>query len=191
MFKLIDYSADLNLESFYQNAKFRGYENNSTRSIMIDSFKKEEDFKLWILYYNNIAVGSTATHSLDIFPNSYRICVRTCVFTDLLPSHHTLRTLNNIREHQHITAQFFMPACVNYCPIEADLYITSHLSNVASQRLVHEIFCPVLEQQGCLKKAHEVEYRGHLQTFWKLDKFKFMQQLSLYPQWSVSFYNQQ
>jgi hypothetical protein len=186
MFKLIDYSTDLNLDTFYQNARSRGYDNNGSESILVNSFRNEHDFKLWILYYNGIAVGSTATHSLGILPNSYRICVRTCVFTDLLPTHHTLRTINNIRQHQHVTAQFFIPACVLYCPIESDLYITTHSSEIASQRLVHEIFCPTLAEQGCLEKTHELDYRGHVQTFWKLDKFKFMQQLDQFPKWNFS-----
>lgn len=191
MLKLVEYTEDLQLDDFYKNALSRGYENNSSKSIMIDSLNNEWDYKVWILYNNDIAVGATASHSLDILPNSYRICTRTCLFTDMLPTHHTLRTRNNIREHQHITAQYFIPACIEFCPVESDLYITSHPSPVASQNLVHKIFCPTLEKTGCLQKTHELFYRGHLQSFWKLNKVEFMKQLALYPRWNASFYNQQ
>jgi hypothetical protein len=191
MLKLIEYSDDLNLDEFYRNALIRGYYNNSSKSIMVDSLKSDWDYKVWILYNGEQAIGATAAHSLDIIPNSYRICARTCLFTDLMPSHRNLRTLNNIREHQHITAQYYIPQCVEYCPVECDLYITSHPSEIASQKLVHDIFCPILEDKGCLEKTHELMYRGHLQTFWKLNKVEFMKQLQQYPRWSASFYNQQ
>lgn len=191
MLKTIEYSESLNLNDFYAYAKAKGYENNSNKVIMIDSLSKEKDYKLWILMYDDKAVGCTATHSLDILPNAYRICARTCIFTDLLPKNHTLRTVNNIREHQHITAQYFIPLCVEYCPMNSDLYITTNKSLVASQRLVHSVFCPTLEKTGCLEKTHELEYRGHLQTFWKLNKIEFMKQLNQYPRWNASFYNQQ
>jgi len=190
MLRTIEYTDDLDLTDFYLGARTRGYENNANKSIMIDSLKKEWDYKIWILYYNDVAVGCTATHSLDILPNAYRICARTCAFTDLLPVHN-VRTTNNIRNHQHVTAQFYIPQCIEYCPIESDLYITTHASEVASQRQVHTIFCPTLEKIGCLEKTHELEYRGHIQTFWKLNKIEFMRQLNSYPRWSVSFYNQQ
>ena len=183
MLKLIEYHDGLKLDDFYSNALIRGYDNNSSKSIMIDSLRNEWDYKIWILYHADQAIGATATHSLDIIPNSYRICARTCVFTDLLPNHHNLRTLNNIREHQHITAQYYIPQCIEYCPLEVDLYITSHPSDLASQKLVHEIFCPILQEQGCLEKTHKLDYRGHVQTFWKLNKVEFMKQLQLYPRW--------
>lgn len=191
MLKTIEYTKSLNLNDFYDYARVKGYENNSNKNIMVDSLSKEKDYKLWILTYNDVAVGCTATHSLDILPNAYRICARTCIFTDLLPKNHTLRTVNNIREHQHITAQYFIPLCIEYCPINFDLYITTNKSVVASQRLVHSVFCPTLEKTGCLEKTHELEYRGHLQTFWKLNKIEFMKQLNQYPRWNASFYNQQ
>jgi hypothetical protein len=184
MYKLVEYNDRLDLTSFYENASNRGFDNNSNKKILIDSFSKEHDSCIWILYYNDVPAGSVAAHSLDIFDKiSYRICARTCVFTDLLPIR-TLRSLGNtILKHQNITAQFYIPKCIEYCPVDSDLYITTNNSEIASQRQVHQIYCPALEKSGVLTKTHELMYRGHIQTFWKLDREIFLSQLNSYPRW--------
>ncbi|MFY8212415.1 MAG: hypothetical protein ACOVLB_07120 [Candidatus Nanopelagicus sp.] len=181
---------ELDLTNFYHEALSRGFLNNANRKMLVDGFLSERDKAVWILYFNNVAAGSVAAHSLDIFDKpSYRICARTCVFTNLLPFKH-LRTLKHtVQQHQNITAQFYIPQCIEYCPIDSDLYITTNVSKVASQRLVHEIYCPALEQQGCLEKTYELEYRGHLQTFWKLNKDEFTNQLRTVPHWDNLFIN--
>ena len=184
MYKLINYSDDLDLNSFYANALKRGFVNNSSKKTMIDCFANERDWHVWILYQNDEAIGSVATHSLDVIgPNAYRICARTCSFAEARPRH-ALITINRlINEHQNLTAQFFIPACIEYCPSDSDLYITSNESKVASQRQVHTIYCPTLEKSGVLTKTHELEYRGHVQSFWKLNKELFLEQLNSYPRW--------
>jgi hypothetical protein len=57
------------------------------------------------------------------------------------------------------------------------MYITSHASKVGTQRLVHTVWGPTLEKTGVLIRAFEKEYRGHVQTFWKLNPDTFLTQL--------------
>ena len=183
MFKLIEYNSGLDLTEFYENALSRGYLNNSNRHIMVESLCYEDNWNVWLLEYNNQYVGAMGAHTLSLFDRpSYRICTRTCVFTDLLPIN-SIRTRQNIKEHQHYVAQYYIPKCIEWCPTDSDLYITSHDSEDASQRQVHTIFCPLLAESGVLTKTHELEYRGHLQTFWKLDRDIFLNQLNSYPRW--------
>ena len=183
MYSLVKWSPDLDLTEFYAEADRRGFVNNASRQMLIDSLTKEREWCVWILYYNNMAVGSVGAHSLpELGPNAYRICTRTCVFTDLLP-YHQLRALTyTIKQHQNITAQFFIPACIEWAK-DADLYISSHPSDVGTQRLVHKIYCPALVETGALERTCELEYRGHLQTFWKLNVDVFNQQLNQLPRW--------
>jgi len=183
MYSLVKWSPDLDLTEFYAEAGRRGFVNNASRQMLIDSLTKEREWCVWILYYNNMAVGSVGAHSLpELGPNAYRICTRTCVFTDLLP-YHQLRALTyTIKQHQNITAQFFIPACIEWAK-DADLYISSHPSDVGTQRLVHKIYCPALVETGALERTCELEYRGHLQTFWKLNVDVFNQQLNQLPRW--------
>lgn len=184
MFNLVEYNDNLDLAKFYEDAKERGFVNNSSKKAMIDCFANERDWKVWILYDNTDAVGSVAAHSLDIIgPNAYRICARTCTFAEARPSHGLITVRRLILEHQNLTAQFFIPKCIEYCPTDSDLYITSNESKVASQRQVHEIYCPTLAKTGLLTKTHELEYRGHVQSFWKLDREIFFSQLSKYNRW--------
>ena len=184
MYKLIEWSEDLDLNYFYAEADRRGFENNSSQKVMIDCFKNEREFKAWILYKDDLPVGSVAAHSLDILgPNAYRICVRTCAFTEYRPISGLLTVNRMIREHQHITPQFYIPACIEWAGVENDLYISSNNSPVGTQRMVHNIYCPTMEKMGLLKKTHDIEYRGHLQSFWKLDSKKFLQDLERYPRW--------
>lgn len=182
-FKIIEWSSDLNLTSFYAEAEKRGFHNNASQKMLVDCFTNEKEKQVWILLYNNNPVGSVAAHSLDILPNAYRICARTCVFTDKLPFHQ-LRSLNyTCQQHQNITAQFFIPKCIEWAGKDKDMYITSHASEIGTQRLVHNIYCPALEKTGVLAKEMEIEYRGHLQTFWKINVDVFYHQLNLLPRW--------
>jgi hypothetical protein len=183
MYSLVKWSPDLDLTEFYAEADRRGFVNNASRQMLIDSLTKECEWCVWILYYNNMAVGSVGAHSLpELGLNAYRICTRTCVFTDLLP-YHQLRALTyTIKQHQNITAQFFIPACIEWAK-DADLYISSHPSDVGTQRLVHKIYCPALVETGALERTCELEYRGHLQTFWKLNVDVFYEQLNQRPRW--------
>jgi hypothetical protein len=178
MYKVIPWSSDLELSAFYKEADKRGFVNNNSQQSMIDCFRNEKEWQVWILYYNDIAVGSVAAHSID---EGYRICARTCVLTDLIPTS-TLRTRNQIINHQHVTAQFLMPACIEWVG-NNDMYITSHPSEVGTQRLVHKIWGPALESTGALTRAFEKNYRGHVQTFWKLNKDVFLEQLNKVPKW--------
>jgi len=129
MYKITPWSTDLDLTEFYQIAESKGFYNNSSQKALVDCFNNEREKSVWILYYNNKAAGSVAAHSLDILgKNSYRICARTCVFTDLLP----LQQLRSLRftcqYHQNITGQFYIPTCIEWAPSGSDFYITSNNS---------------------------------------------------------------
>jgi hypothetical protein len=184
MYNLIRWTEPLRLTEFYLEAERRGFENNANRKMLIDSLAKEQEWAVWILYYNNIAVGSVGAHSLpELGPNAYRICARTCVFTDMLP-YKQLRGLKyTCQQHQNITAQFFIPQCIEWAGADKDLYITSHPSHIGTQRLVHNIYCPALVETGALERTCEMEYRGHTQTFWKLNVSVFLEQLNRLPRW--------
>jgi hypothetical protein len=185
MYKIVPWNKDLDLSNFYQDAEKRGFFNNASEKMLIGSFKNEKEKQVWILYYNDEPIGSVAAHSLDIFSdqNSYRIAARTCVFSDKLPLT-SLRTPKQIIEHQHVTAQLLIPACIEWAGIDKNLYITSHPSPVGTQKLVHNIFCPLLERSGVLKKIVDKDYRGHVQTFWKLEPQLFLDQLNKFGRWS-------
>jgi len=179
VYKIIPWSESLDLTEFYKQANQRGFVNNNSQHTMVDCFRNEREWCVWILYYNDQAVGSVAAHSID---EGYRICARTCVLTDLLPTT-TLRTRNQIIEHQHVTAQFLMPVCIDWVGNSGNMYITSHPSEVGTQRLVHRIWGPALESTGALTRAFEKEYRGCNQTFWKLNTSVFLEQLNKVPRW--------
>jgi hypothetical protein len=183
MYKIIPWNEDLDLTEFYANASARGFENNSSQSKLKDCFKNEREKQVWILYYNNDAVGSVAAHSFDeMGQNSYRIAARTCVFSDMLPIRH-LRTRNQIVTHQHVTSQFLIPACIEWAPVGSNLYITSNENQIGTQRLVHNIFAPAMEQTGQMKKVCEMYYRGTHQTVWQLFPDRFYEELNKYPRW--------
>jgi hypothetical protein len=185
MYKLIPWSSDLDLSAFYAEAERCGFTNNSSQQVMVDCFAKEERSCVWILYRDDRAVGSVAAHSLpELGLNSYRICARTCIFADARPIH-ALGTANRqIKEHQNLTAQFFIPMCIEWCGADSNMYISSHPSEVGKQRPVHNIYCPTLVKTGTLERTCELEYRGHLQTFWKLKVNTFLTQLNQYPRWN-------
>jgi hypothetical protein len=187
MYNLVRWSTDLDLNEFYATANYKGFTNNSSQKMLVDSLAKEQEWCVWILYYNDQAVGSIGAHSFpEMGENSYRIAARTCVFTDKLPGAYGngLRTISVITEHQNPTAQFLIPACIEWAPAGADLYITSNKSAVGTQRLVHRIFGPAMEKLGLMKCITEMEYRGTSQTVWQLFPDKFLKDLENFPKWN-------
>jgi hypothetical protein len=182
-YNLVPWSEQLDLTEFYQQAHERGFENNSSQHMLVDCFRKEDSWAVWMLYYNDVVAGSVAAHSLDFLKNSYRICARTCVLTNLLPLDHLRSLKYTCQQHQNVTAQFFIPQCIEWAGANNDLYITTHPSGVGTQKLVHNIYCPALEKTGALTRSFEKEYRSHLQTFWKLNVDVFLQQLNELPRW--------
>jgi len=185
MYKIVPWSQELDLTEFYAEANRRGFVNNSSQKSMVDCFNNEREKQVWILYQDDRAIGSVAAHSFDdvMGPDSYRICARTCTFAEARPSSGLVTVNRLIKEHQNLTAQFLIPTCMAWTPPWADLYITSNESKEASQRLVHNIYFPTLEKQGTVTRVKDVEYRGHIQTVWRLNCFEFVRQLELYPRW--------
>ena len=182
MYKLIPWSENLDLAEFYVEAEKRGFENNSSQRALVDCFNNESRSQVWILYQSDRAVGSVAAHSLELFgTNAYRICARTCTFAEARPSHGLITRRRLIEQHQNLTAQFFIPACIDWCGADSDMYISSHPSTVGTQRIVHTVYCPTLEKIGTVTRAGDYMYRGHSQTFWRLNTQVFLNQLGQYP----------
>ena len=183
-FKIVPWTAELDLTDFYATATVKGFTNNASRKMLVDSLAKEKEWCVWILYYNNTAIGSVGAHSFPEMGNdAYRIAVRTCVFSDHIPIP-SIRTRNQIVTHQHVTSQFLIPACIEWTPPWASLYITSNENSVGTQRLVHNIFGPAMEATGQMKRIKEIDYRGIKQTVWELYANKFLEQLEKYPRWN-------
>jgi len=186
MYKVIPWTPDLDLTEFYAEAKKRGFENNASQKSLVDCFNNEKYKQVWILYYNDQAVGSVAAHSFpEMGEDAYRIAARTCVFTDKLPGTYGqgLRTISVITDHQNPTAQFLIPTCIEWTPPWADLYITSNENTVGTQRLVHKIFGPAMEHLGLMKEVKQIDYRGTKQTVWQLFPDKFLKDLEKFPRW--------
>ena len=186
-FKIIPWHKDLDLSQFYETALQKGFVNNASQKMLVDSFNNEREKQVWILYFKDVAIGSVAAHSFDdvMGPNTYRIAARTCVFTDHLMGAYSnaLRTKSVITENQNPTAQFLIPTCIEWCPAGSRMFITSNESNVGTQRRVHNIFGPLMEKHGMMSRVKEVEYRGHIQTIWELFPDKFYEVLNKYPRW--------
>jgi hypothetical protein len=183
MFEIKPWTPELDLAEFYATAEAKGFTNNASQKMLVDSLAKEKEWCVWILYYNNKAVGSVGAHSFpEMGDDAYRIAARTCVFSDALPMG-TLRTRNQIVTHQHVTSQFLIPICIEWSPPWAKLYITSNQSSVGTQRLVHNIFGPAMEATGQMKRIKEIDYRGTKQTVWELFPKRFLEELNRNPKW--------
>ena len=183
MYKLVDWSVDLDLTDFYAEAAQRGFENNSSQRAMIDCFDNELKKKVWILFQDDKAIGSVAAHSFDIMgPNSYRVLARTCTFGTARPHSGLITRQRLIAEHQNLTDQFLLPACIEWAGKD-NIYATSNDSRVASQRLVHRYYFPTLEEIGIVEKVKDLNYRNTDQTVWKINADAFLKNLERYPRW--------
>lgn len=181
MYKIVPYSDSLDLEEFYSMATNRGFYNNNSKQVLVDTFSHCDRYQTWMLYYNNRAVGSVSAHSLEelgILGNSYRIGARLCSFDHLIGDRKTLRTRNTVLvNHQSLTSQFLVPICIEWAGRNKNLYLSTNENKVGTQRLVHQIACPVWKKTRILDNPIELEYRTAIQSFWKLDVENFYNQL--------------
>lgn len=184
-YKLIPFSDTIDLAEFYSEAERRGFKNNSSRQMLVDSIASEREWRAWILYCNNEIVGTTAAHSFDeMGKDSYRIAVRSCAFTDRMPIKR-LRTRTGIIEHQHVSPQFFMTAGIEWAGKDKNFYITSNKNSWGTQQRVHRTWAPTLAKTGCLENCGEIFYRGVEQTVWKVSVDVFYSQLEKYGRWPI------
>ncbi len=187
MYQIKEYKQGMDLSIFYQLCLERGFMNNSSPLRLIDTFKQQKFYKLWILFYNNLPVGTTAAHEFDeiMGENSYRICVRTCLLRKMIPIKH-IRTKDGIINHQNIVSQIFIPVTLNALPNNSKCYITSSDKNEASMKQVNGIWTKLLSKQGVLERVKDVFYRGANQTVWLLNNERFLKQLNQYSRWEYS-----
>ena len=185
-FQLIEWNENLNLSTFYAEAERRGHVNNSSQKSMVDCFRNEDRAQVWILYKDDIAIGSVAAHTFpEMGTDAYRILTRTCVLDGVIPNNG--KGLGSgrwyIQEHQNTTCQFFVPKMIEWCGTNSQMYATSNELDGGSQRKVHKIYFPLLERQGEFTRATELFYRGTTQTVWKLNPEVFLTNLNKYPRW--------
>lgn len=185
MFKLVEWNKDLDLTEFYAEADRRGFKNNNSQKTMIDCFRNEREWNVWILYQNDRAIGSVAAHSFDdvMGPNTYRILTRVCTFGEARPHNGLVKAHRLCAEHQNLNDQFLLPQCLEWVGGRGRCFATSNASKEASQRLVHSIYFPTLAKVGVVSKIKEVHYRHTDQTVWEIHPNKFYENLERYPRW--------
>jgi len=184
MYTIQEYNENIDLSSYYKLAHDRGFYNNDCKEKLIDTWVHMNRWKVWFLYFNDQIIGSIAAHSLEelgILGDAYRIAARTCTFDDLTGQRNTLRTANTIiAKHQNLTAQMLLPLCIEWAGKDKNLYISSNENDTGTQKYVHRLYCPGLQKIGILEKPIELEYRGAIQSFWKMNVDEFYQQMESY-----------
>lgn len=185
MFKIVEWSKDLDLTDFYNEAERRGFVNNSSQKAMIDCFRNEHEWNAWILYDGDRAIGSVAAHSFDdvMGPNSYRILTRVCTFAEARKDRGLITPKKLVGEHQNLTDQYLLPKCIEWVGNRGRMFATSNASKEASQRLVHSYYFPTLAKLDIVTKIKDVYYRGTEQTVWEIHPKEFYNNLKKYPRW--------
>ena len=185
MFKLVEWTPDLDLTEFYAEATRRGFANNSSQAAMIDCFRNEREWNVWILYNGERAIGSCAAHSFDdvMGLGSYRILTRVCTFAEARKDRGLITPKRLVAEHQNLTDQFLLPQCIKWAG-HGKMYATSNASKIASQRLVHSYYFPTLAKLGIVEKIKDVHYRHTDQTVWQIHPNKFLENLERFPRWT-------
>jgi hypothetical protein len=180
-YELKPFSTELDLADFYAEAERRGHVNNANQKAMVDCFRNEDRAQVWILYKDNVAIGSVAAHTFpEMGLNAYRILTRTCVLEGVIPNNGKgLRTGRvYYQQLQNPISQFFVPKIIEWCGIDSEMYATSNQLDGGSQRKVHNIYFPLYEKQGLFTKVKEIHYRGTTQTVWKLNARTYLDHLS-------------
>ena len=132
MYTVVNWSEELDLGEFYKEAGTRGFANNASQKAMIDCFRNEPEWAAWILYQDDKAVGSVVAHSFTpMGPNAYRVLARTCTFGTARQNGGLITSRKLIAEHQNLTDQFLLPACINWAKWAQD----SNLLMIKAEKL--------------------------------------------------------
>lgn len=184
MHKVVEWNESLDLSDFYSETARRGFVNNSSQQAMIDCFRNEREWNVWILYNGDRAVGSVAAHSFDdVMLGGYRILTRVCTFAEERNGAGLITVKRLVAEHQNLTDQFLLPQCIKWVAGRGRMFATSNASREASQRLVHSYYFPTLEKIGIVSKVKDIHYRNTDQTVWEMHADKFLENLERYPKW--------
>lgn len=184
MYKIVEWSEQLDLTEFYSEATQRGFINNSSQKAMIDCFRNEREWNAWILYNGNRAIGSVAAHSFDdVMPGGYRVLTRVCTFAEERKDKGLITPKRLVAEHQNLTDQFLLPQCIKWVNNRGRIFATSNASKEASQRLVHSYYFPTLAKIGIVSKIKEVHYRHTNQTVWEIHPNAFLENLERFSKW--------
>ena len=174
MYTLKEYYPEMDLSQFYEEARKRNYHNNDSYESMIKPFEDMHSKKILILSYNDKIVGSSISHP---FLDGHRIFARLCVFTDLTPFKRC-GTVKAFKEHQHITARFFLP---EHAKLKGPLYFTTHPEPIAKMKGVHNNATKWFEQAGVVGWLGDMNYRGCVQSVWKVNTQKWLNDMNKYP----------
>lgn len=185
MYKTVEWNESLDLTEFYSEATRRGFVNNSSQKAMIDCFRNEHEWNVWILYNGDRAVGSVAAHSFDdVMPGGYRILTRVCTFAEERKGAGLITPKRLVAEHQNLTDQFLLPQCIEWVAGRGRMFATSNASKEASQRLVHSYYFPTLAKLGIVSKIKDVHYRHTDQTVWEIHPEEFFANLERFERWT-------
>jgi len=182
MFSIKEFSEDLDLREFYKQAEQHGYYNNCNQEVLHDNMKHLKDYKTYILYWEDTAVGSVCLHSLEelniLDENAYRVGARTCILRHLIGGEHKFGMQNyNNNPFSHYTTQLLFPVCIKYCGINTPIYVSTNENEVGTQIKVHRIWTKVMHRWGYLENPIELDYRNNFQSFWKINSEKWITDL--------------
>lgn len=183
--KLETYS-NQDLTQWFKAAESKKYYNNSSPEMLFRLLETEECARLFLLYYKDNVVGNVIAHKIKTLnilgKDAYRIAARLCVISDLIDGDREFKTLRSVNEginHDHVSAQFLYPACIEYAGRNNPLYISTLDDPVASQKVIHKRWAPYWHKMGILDSPIELEYRKKFQSFWKFNVDEFYKTLKL------------
>lgn len=182
MFSIKEFSDQIDLTDFYSKAYEKGYYNNCNQTVLHDNMQHFNDYKTFLLYWDDVVVGSVCLHSLEelniLGENAYRIGARTCVFNELIGGAQKHKVHNyNHRPLNHATAHILLPMCIKYCGLDTPMYISTNNSKIGSQIKVSRVWAKVMSRHGYIYDPVELDYRNNFQTFWKVNAKKWIDDL--------------
>jgi len=174
MYTVKEYHPKMDLNQFYEEARKRNYHNNDSYESMIKPFEDLPDTKIFILYYNNRVVGTSISHP---FLNGYRIFTRLCVFIDMT-HFQGCWTPQIFKRHQHVTPQIFFR---EHSKLKGPLYFTTHSENTGKMTSMHRSVTKWLEECEIINWWGDINYRGCVQSVWKVNTQKWLNDMNKYP----------
>jgi hypothetical protein len=181
MFSIVEFNKNIDLTEFYKQCNLKGFYNNCNEDVLHNNMIHFNDFKVFLLYFNDRCIGSVGLHSLEelgiLGDNAYRIAVRTCILSHLIDGNRLLKVQNYSKAPMnHYASQFLITACINYASGKP-MYISTNDSKVGAQNKVHRTWAKIMNQQGYISDPIDLEYRGKIQSFWKLNEEFYMKNL--------------
>ena len=195
MFNIIQYSDQLDLSEFYQNARDQGFFRHADPSVF--DYDRELRAQAWIIYKDNKPIGSFAAHTAFPRPEfkgqlAYMIWNSMCILQHEPIGKFGPRAFHY--GHQNIMSQIVSPVCIKWVyeqegTDDINMYSAFIENRPPPYNKVADKFHHRYRQSGYVQFYQTSQIGADTVQWWSVDHKLFMRDHEASQKWPITYQN--